>query len=97
LFIAIAERKFTGRVYHADLSQLLTGITQCQYDAAISSLASPRSARKTCFLRPYLESGQQVAVRIDSVNITDKASLKGRVIGTQNGTAGALEAEAIEE
>jgi polar amino acid transport system substrate-binding protein len=98
LFIAIAGKEnLQVEFIHADLSQLLTGIARCQYDAAISSLAITEERKKDMFFSdPYLESGQQLAVRTDTADITDKASLRGRVIGTQNGTAGALEAGAIE-
>jgi polar amino acid transport system substrate-binding protein len=97
LFNAIAGKEnLQVEFIHADLSQLLAGIAQCQYDVAISSLSITEERKKDMlFSDPYLEAGQQVAVRIENADITDKASLRGKVIGTQNGTAGAFEVQAI--
>jgi polar amino acid transport system substrate-binding protein len=98
LFNAIAEKEnLQVEFIDVDLSQLLTGITQCQYDVAISSLSITEERKKDMFFSdPYLEAGQQVAVKIDNNDITDKAALKGKVVGVQSGSAGALEVEQIE-
>ena len=98
LFNAIAEKEnLQVEFINVDLNQLLTGISRCQYDVAISSLSITEQRKKDMlFSNPYLEAGQQVVVRIDNVIIADKAALKGKVVGAQNGSAGALEVGEIE-
>lgn len=98
LFNAIArEENLQVEFTNVALNQLLTGITQCQYDAAISSLSITEERKKDMlFSEPYLEAGQQVVVRIDDTGITDKTGLKGKVVGVKNESGGSVEAYRIE-
>jgi polar amino acid transport system substrate-binding protein len=98
LFNAIAGKEnLQVEFTNVALNQLLAGITECQYDAAISSLSITEERKKDMlFSEPYLEAGQQVVVRIDENDITDKTGLKGKIVGVQSESGGSVEADRIE-
>ncbi len=76
---------------------VLTGLSQCQYDMAISSITITDERKKTmAFSDPYFEAGQIIAVAADNGDIKSKDDLKGKKIGAQLGTTGEIEANAIE-
>ncbi|MBN1426938.1 MAG: basic amino acid ABC transporter substrate-binding protein [Anaerolineae bacterium] len=75
---------------------LLAGMSQCQYDAAISSITITEDRKKEfLFSDPYFAAGQIVAVQIDESAITGKDTLNGKTIGVQLGTTGEIEANKI--
>ena len=76
---------------------LLAGMSQCQYDAAISAMTITEERKKQfLFSDPYFEAGQMVTVLIDNTDITSKDDLGGKVAGAQIGTTGSFEIEKIE-
>jgi polar amino acid transport system substrate-binding protein len=75
---------------------MLTGMAQCQYDAAISAITITDERKQSMlFSEPYFAAGQIVTVRKDNSDITGKDSLAGKKIGAMIGTTGAIEAEKI--
>jgi polar amino acid transport system substrate-binding protein len=73
---------------------LLAGMSQCQYDMAISSITITDERKKSMlFSDPYLEAGQIVTVRANETAIQGKDDLTGKTVGAQLGTTGAIEAQ----
>lgn len=93
LLKAVAEKGgFEIEFINVGFDPLLAGISQCQYDAAISAITITEERAKTMgFSDPYFEAGQVVTVRTDNMDITGKDSLVGKVVGAQIGTTGAIE------
>jgi polar amino acid transport system substrate-binding protein len=76
---------------------VLTGISTCQFDAAISAITiTAERAEKIGFSTPYINAGQITTVRVDNTNISGPADLKGKAIGVQLNTTGHIEADKIE-
>ncbi len=75
---------------------VLAGVSQCQYDMAVSSITITDERKKTIlFSDPYYLAGQIVTVRKDNDSITSKDDLAGKTIGGQIGTTGIIEANKI--
>lgn len=98
LFKAIAEKEgLEVEFINVAFTPLLAGMAQCQYDAAISTITITEQRKKEMlFSDPYLEGGQQVTVRKNNAEITDKNSLMGKVVGAESGSTGSFEVEKIE-
>ena len=98
LVTAIAEKAgIEIEIVNVAWDSLLAGVTQCQYDAAISSISITEDrAKDMLFSDPYFQVGQLVVVRIDNTDITDKDALSGKVAGSQIGTTGAFAIEEVE-
>jgi len=97
LFKAIAEKEALDVEFiNIAWDPLLAGMTQCLYDAAISSITITAERKKEMlFSEPYFKAGQVVTVRKDNTDITGKDALAGKVVGAQFGTTGAAEVEKI--
>jgi polar amino acid transport system substrate-binding protein len=93
LLKAVAEKGgFEVEFINVGFDPLLAGISQCQYDAAISAITITEERAQTMgFSDPYFEAGQVVTVRADNADIMGKDSLAGKTIGAQIGTTGAIE------
>ena len=75
---------------------LLAGVSQCQYDMAVSSITITEERQKTIlFSDPYYAAGQIVTVRKDNDRIKGKDDLSGKTVGGQIGTTGIIEAGKI--
>jgi polar amino acid transport system substrate-binding protein len=75
---------------------LLAGVSQCQYDMAVSSITITEERKKTIlFSDPYYAAGQIVTVRKDDDRIKSKDDLPGKTVGGQIGTVGIDEANII--
>jgi len=75
---------------------VLAGISQCQYDMAVSSITITDERKKTIlFSDPYYLAGQIVTVRSDDDSIKNKDDLYGKTVGGQIGTTGIIEAGKI--
>ena len=75
---------------------VMAGISQCQYDMAVSSITITDERKKTIlFSDPYYLAGQIVTVRKDDDSIKSKDDLVGKTIGGQIGTTGIIEAGKI--
>jgi polar amino acid transport system substrate-binding protein len=91
-----AEAGFEVEFVNVGFDPLLAGISQCQYDAAVSAITiTPDRAENMLFSDPYLNAGQIVTVQIDNMTINSKDDLSGKTVGAQIGTTGAIEVEAI--
>jgi polar amino acid transport system substrate-binding protein len=75
----------------------LTGMAQCQYDAAVSAITITDERKQSMlFSDPYFAAGQIVTVAKDNQDIMSKDDLTGKKIGAMIGTTGAIEAEKIQ-
>jgi len=75
---------------------VLAGVSQCQYDMAVSSITITDDRKKTIlFSDPYYLAGQIVAVRKNNDSISSKDDLSGKTVGGQIGTTGIIEANKI--
>jgi polar amino acid transport system substrate-binding protein len=81
---------------NAGFDSVLAGVSQCQYDMAVSSITITEERKKTIlFSDPYYLAGQIVTVRADNNEIKSKDDLAGKSIGGQIGTTGIIEAQKI--
>jgi len=75
---------------------LLAGVSQCQYDMAVSSITITEERKNTIlFSDPYFAAGQIVTVRKNDDSIKSKDDLTGKIVGGQIGTTGIIEAGKI--
>ncbi len=95
LFKAIAEKEdLDVEFVNIAWDPLLAGMTQCLYDAAISSITITEKRKKDMlFSDPYFNAGQIVTVRKENTDITGKDALAGKVVGAQFGTTGSFAVE----
>ncbi len=95
LLNAVAKKENLDIEYvNVGFDPLLAGISQCQYDIAISSITITEERKKSMlFSDPYIEAGQIVTVRNDETGIQSKDDLSGKTVGAQLGTTGAIEIE----
>lgn len=77
---------------------LLAGMATGQYDAAISVITITEERKKDMlFSDPYYNAGQLIAVRVNNEVISKPEDLKGKKVGAQVGTTGAIEIEKIDK
>ena len=98
LFNAVAaEAGIQFEFVNVNFDALLAGMAQCQYDAAISAVTITEERQKSFnFSDSYINAGQVVTINKETTDINGVADLKGKRIGVQIGTTGAIEAEKIE-
>ena len=81
---------------NVNFDSLMAGISQCQYDMAVSSITITEERKKTIlFSDPYYAAGQIVTVRKDNTAVRSKDDLAGKTVGGQIGTTGIIEAGRI--
>ncbi len=81
---------------NVNFDSLMAGISQCQYDMAVSSITITENRKKTIlFSDPYYAAGQIVTVRKDNTAIKNKDDLADKTVGGQIGTVGIDEAKKI--
>ncbi len=97
LMNAIAkEAGFEVEYKNVPFDPLLAGMASGQYDAAISSITITEDRKKNMlFSDPYFSAGQLVVVQSTNTTINGPADLKGKKVGAQVGTTGAIEAEKL--
>ncbi|MFA5079466.1 MAG: basic amino acid ABC transporter substrate-binding protein [Dehalococcoidia bacterium] len=97
LIRAVADRAGLDiELVNVGFDSVLAGVSQCQYDMAVSSITITDERKKTIlFSDPYYLAGQIVTVRKDNDSITGKDDLAGKTIGGQIGTTGIIEANKI--
>ena len=98
LMRAIGQRAgFDVEFINVSFDTLLTGMVQCQYDAAISAITiTPDRAVDYAFSDPYFEAGQIVVVRVGNIDILGPDDLAGKAVGVQRDTTGDVEAQKVE-
>ena len=91
LMNAIANKEgFKVEYVKANLDDLIHGMAQGKYDAAISAITITTEREKDMlFSDPYFLAGQVVTVLKDNTTITGKDSLTGKVVGVETGSTGA--------
>lgn len=96
LINAIAENQGMDiEIVPVEWDALLAGVSQCQYDAAISSITiTAERAEVMSFSEPYINAGQIVTVAAGNTSITGPDDIAGLVVGAQIGTTGGMEIEA---
>jgi polar amino acid transport system substrate-binding protein len=76
-------------LYSVPLPQLLTAVSKCEYDGAISAISVTDDLRAQMnFSKPYFTFGQVVAVKSGNSAITGRDKLAGRTVGVQRGSSG---------
>ncbi|MGD0003583.1 MAG: basic amino acid ABC transporter substrate-binding protein [Anaerolineaceae bacterium] len=81
---------------NAPFDSALAGLSQCQYDAAISAITITDERKKSMlFSDPYFAAGLIVIVNISNTDIRSKDDLGGKKVGAMSGTTGAFEAQKI--
>jgi polar amino acid transport system substrate-binding protein len=97
LIRAIAARAGLDiELVNVGFDSVMAGVSQCQYDMAVSSITITDERKKTIlFSDPYYLAGQIVTVRKDDDSIKGKEDLSGKTIGGQIGTTGIIEANKI--
>jgi polar amino acid transport system substrate-binding protein len=95
LINAIAENQGLNiEIIPTEWDALLAGVSQCQYDAAISAITITEDRQKTMlFSNPYIAAGQILTVAAGNEAVSGIDSLEGMVVGAQIGTTGAIEIE----
>jgi len=97
LMKAIAKNQgFEVEFINVPFDSALTGLAQCQYDAAISAVTiTPERKQTMLFSEAYFAAGQIISVKKSNEDIKGKDDLSGKKIGAMIGTTGAIEAEKI--
>ncbi|WP_322509926.1 basic amino acid ABC transporter substrate-binding protein [Anaerolinea sp.] len=91
-----AKAGFEVEWVNVGFDSMLAGIAECQYDMAIAAITITEERKASMdFSDPYINAGQIVTVRKETTDIGGKDDLKGKKIGAQLGTTGAIEAEKI--
>ena len=81
---------------NVNFDSLMAGLSQCQYDMAVSSITITEERKKTIlFSDPYYAAGQIVTVSKENTTIKSKDDLAGKTVGGQIGTVGIIEAKKI--
>ena len=76
---------------------IFAGLANNSYDAVISSVTITEERKGTMdFSIPYINAGQVLIVRSDLSGVTDLAGLKGKSVGAQIGTTGAMEVTKVD-
>ncbi|MCP4749834.1 MAG: basic amino acid ABC transporter substrate-binding protein [Proteobacteria bacterium] len=76
---------------------IFAGIAANKYDAIISSVTITDKRKKAMdFSLPYINAGQILIVPRDLENVAVLADLKGKNVGSQMGTTGAMEVKKVE-
>jgi polar amino acid transport system substrate-binding protein len=93
LMKAIADKEsFDVKFVNVAWEALLAGMAQCQYDAAISSISITEDRKPNMlFSDPYYTVGQQIVVAAGNTDIKGLEDLKGKRVGAQISTTGAIE------
>lgn len=99
LLKAVAEKEgLEIEFINVGFDPLLAGMSQCQYDMAVSSITITDARKESMlFSDPYIAAGQIVTVRLNEDAIKGKDDLAGKTVGAQLGTTGAIEVEKMSD
>jgi polar amino acid transport system substrate-binding protein len=77
---------------------IFAGLANGDYDAVVSSVTITDERKKTMdFSVPYINAGQVLVIRKDETGITTLDDLKGKQVGAQIGTTGAIAVQKVPE
>ncbi len=98
LIKAVAENAgFEYELVNVNFDALLAGMSQCQFDAAISAITITDERKQSMlFSDGYINAGQIVTINLATTDIKTVDDLKDKTIGVQIATTGAIEAGKIE-
>lgn len=72
----------------------IASMASCQYDASISAITiTEERGKQFLFSDPYFTSGQILTVKEGNEALSTKDAVKGKTLGGQNGTTGAMMAQ----
>jgi len=99
LLAAVAkEAGFEYEVKNTNWDGIFAGLANGAYDAIISSVTITDERKKAMsFTVPYINAGQILLVRVETNDVKMLEDLKGRKVGTQQGTTGDFAVEAVSE
>lgn len=99
LIKAIAEAGgFEVEVKNTAWDGIFAGLANDAYDAVISSVTITEERKGSMdFSEPYLNAGQVLIVPAATQNVTKIIDLKGKALGAQIGTTGAMEVQKVKE
>jgi polar amino acid transport system substrate-binding protein len=91
-----AAAKFEVEVKNTAWDGIFAGLANGEYDAVCSSVTITDERKGTMdFTQEYLNAGQVLVVPTAVQNVTTLADLKGKNVGAQIGTTGAMEIEKV--
>jgi polar amino acid transport system substrate-binding protein len=92
LLAAVAkDQNFTYDIKNTAWDGIFAGLASGQYDAIISSVTVTADRQKQYdFSDPYFDANQGIVVRPDNTDIKTGDDLKGKIVGCQIGTTGAI-------
>lgn len=91
-----AKAGFKVEWVNINFDAVISGVTQCTYDAAAAAITITDDRKKNAlFSDPYINAGQIITVRKDETGIKSTADLVGKKLGAQLGTTGEIEAKKI--
>ena len=77
---------------------IIAGLSQCQYDGGASGISITDERKEMMlFSDPYYAVGQIMTINAGVTGLVNKEDFKGKTIGAQTGTTGALMAQEWEE
>lgn len=89
---------FEVEMVNINFDALIPGIAQCQFDASASAITiTEERAKQMLFSDPYIKVGQVMTVKADNNTMVNKEDFKGKVVGGQTGTTGAIMAAEWEQ
>lgn len=98
LMKAIAEAAgFEVEIKNTAWDGIFAGLANDSYDAVISSVTITDERKATMdFSEPYINAGQVLIVQASTQGVTKIADLKGKALGAQIGTTGAMEIQKVQ-
>jgi polar amino acid transport system substrate-binding protein len=93
---AAAAAGFQVKFQNTAWDGIFAGLGNGDYDAVISSVTITDERKKAMdFSIPYLNAGQVLIIRQDQSGVSSLADLKGKSVGAQIGTTGAMEIDKV--
>jgi polar amino acid transport system substrate-binding protein len=89
---------FTVEFKNTAWTGIFAGLENGEYAAIVSSVTINDERKvKYDFSVPYINAGQVLVVRSETAGVTTLADLKGKKVGAQIGTTGAMEIEKVKD
>ncbi|MFQ3621517.1 MAG: basic amino acid ABC transporter substrate-binding protein, partial [Spirochaetales bacterium] len=97
LMKAIAEAAgFEVEIKNTAWDGIFAGLANDSYDAVISSVTITDERKQTMdFSDPYINAGQVLIVQAKTEKVSQLSDLKGKAVGAQIGTTGAMEIQKV--
>lgn len=93
---AAAAGGFQVKFQNTAWDGIFAGLANGDYDAVISSVTITDERKKAMdFSIPYINAGQVLIVKSETNGVTTLADLKGKSVGAQIGTTGAMEIQKV--